>query len=220
MFLEIDNVLTPPEIAQLKAIALKTRFIDGRISNPHNLAKNNLQADVSEAGYRDSSQLVMQALWRSESFRNFAFPKRFAPPLLCRYQPGMNYGAHTDAAFLPMQPLPLRSDVSCTVWMNEPETYQGGELLIHIGSKPVAIKGRAGSAIVYPSTTIHEVSPVLEGERLVAITFIESQIADERFRGLLYSLNEVAALEGLTMAWENRTRLEHVRQSLHRIWSS
>ena len=82
------------------------------------------------------------------------------------------------------------------------------------------MKGPAGAGVVYPSTTIHEVMPVTAGERLVAITFIQSQIVDERKRELLYVLNEVAALEGLNMQWDNRMRLEHVRHSLHRMWSS
>jgi PKHD-type hydroxylase len=163
---------------------------------------------------------MLQALYRSEEFRNYAFPKRVAPPLLARYQPGMKYGRHSDSAFLPMQPEPLRSDVSMTIFLNDPATYKGGELVIHLGTRPIAIKGKPGSAVIYPSTTIHEVAPVTEGERLVAITFVESQIVDERYREILYTLNEVAALEGLKMHWDNRTRLEHVRNSLHRIWST
>jgi PKHD-type hydroxylase len=220
MFIEIDGVLTAEEIGKVKSIAATTPFVDGKISNPHNQAKNNLQADPNHAGYRDSSQIFAQALWRSEEFRNYAFPKRFAAPMLCRYQPGMNYGPHADSAYIPLRPEPLRSDVSVTIFLNDPSTYDGGELVIHLGSKPIPIKGKPGSAIVYPSTTIHEVAPVTRGERLVAITFVESQICDERYRDLLYTLNEVAALEGLKMDWQNRTRLEHVRHSLHRIWST
>lgn len=220
MFLEIGEVLTRQEVDRVMAIAAETPFVDGRITNPHNLTKNNLQADYNHAGYRDSSQLIMQAMSRSEEFRHYTFPKRVAPPLLARYQLGMKYGAHADAAYLPMKPEPLRSDVSMTIFLSDPESYAGGELVIHLGAKPIAIKGKPGSAILYPSTTIHEVRPVTEGERLVAITFIESQIVDERYRELLYTLNEVAALEGLKMDWENRMRLEHVRHSLHRMWST
>lgn len=220
MIHEIADVLAPQEVIRLKEIAAKTKFIDGRISNPHNQTKNNLQADYADAGFRESSTLLAQALWRHQDFRNYAFPKRLAPPLLCRYQQGMNYGAHSDSAYLPMQPEPLRSDVSCTIWLSEPGSYDGGELVLHLGTKAIPIKGAAGSAVVYPSTTIHEVKPVTRGERFVAITFVESQIIEERYRELLYSLGEIAALEGLTMKWENRVRLEQVRQNLHRIWSS
>jgi PKHD-type hydroxylase len=84
----------------------------------------------------------------------------------------------------------------------------------------VAFKLRPGSAVVYPSTTLHEVTPVTAGERLVGITFIESQIADPAYRELLFELDEVAALEGNNMSWENRTRLQYVRTNLKRIWSA
>ena len=219
MFLEIQNVLNAAEITRLREIAQGATFVDGRISNPHNQTKQNLQVDPHDSGAQESGRLVGLALQRNEEFARFAFPVRVATPLLCKYQPGMSYGKHPDSAFLPMQPTPLRSDVSCTVFISDPASYEGGELTIHLGSRPVVIKGAAGSAVVYPSTTIHEVLPVRSGERIVAITFIQSQIVDEKQRDLLYTLNEVAALEGLSMQWDNRIRLEHVRHSLHRMWS-
>jgi len=220
MFMEIANVLTADEIRRLHEIARSATFIDGRISNPHNPTKQNLQVDVRNAAFQDSSRIVGEALHRNEELHRFSFPVRIAAPLLSKYAPGMSYGRHPDSAFLPTQPTPLRSDVSCTVFLSEPSAYEGGELTIHLGSRPILVKGVACSAVVYPSTTIHEVLPVRTGERLVAITFIQSQIVDEKKRELLYTLNEVAALEGLNMQWDNRMRLEHVRHSLHRMWSS
>jgi len=220
MFLEIQNVLNPGEIERLRDVARSATFVDGKISNPHNQTKQNLQVDPRDSGFQESGRIVGQALQRNDEFARYTLPVRVATPLLCKYQPGMSYGKHPDAAFLPMQPTPLRSDVSCTVFISDPAAYEGGELTIHLGSRPIAIKGAAGSAVVYPSTTIHEVQPVRSGERLVAITFIQSQIIDEKKRDLLYTLNEVAALEGLTMKWENRILLEHVLHSLHRMWSA
>jgi PKHD-type hydroxylase len=131
----------------------------------------------------------------------------------------MKYGPHTDAAFLPLGQEPLRSDVSCTIFISDPKDYQGGELLIHLGTEAVSVKGRAGSAVFYPSTTVHQVVPVSSGERMVMITFIESQIPDQLQRELLYSLGEVRALEGLKMEWQNRTQMEFVIANLHRMWS-
>jgi len=89
----------------------------------------------------------------------------------------------------------------------------------HLGSESVRIKGSAGSAVFYPSTTVHQVVPVTSGERLVIITFIESQIPDQLQRDMLYSLGEVRALEGLKMDWRNRTQLDYVITNLHRMWS-
>ena len=113
----------------------------------------------------------------------------------------------------------LRSDLSSTVFIADPAAYQGGELVIYLGTQPVVMKGQAGSAVVYPSTTLHEVRPVTAGVRLVAVTFIESLIRDEAQRTLMYELNEVAVLEGLKMSWQNRVRLESVRFNLMRMWS-
>jgi PKHD-type hydroxylase len=109
--------------------------------------------------------------------------------------------------------------VSCTIFINDPASYQGGELVIHLGTEQVVVKGRPGTAILYPSTTLHQVAPVTAGERLVIITFIESQIPDQLERDLIYSLDEVRALEGLKMDWQNRTRLEFVIANLQRRWS-
>ena len=219
MFLEIKALLTPAEVARLTALSREVKFVEGRISNPANTSKDNLQADLGDPKYQESTDIVAQAFARSREFNDFAMPKRIAPPLLCRYEPGMKYGAHADAALIPLGGNPLRSDISCTVFIAEPSTYEGGELVTHLGTRPVVFKGEPGDAIVYPSTMLHEVKPVRSGQRLVSITFIESRIADEHRRNQLYELNEIGALEGLKMSWQNRVRLELVRQNLLRMWA-
>jgi PKHD-type hydroxylase len=220
VLLKIRNLLAPPEIAQLVALSREMRFVDGRASNPANTTKNNLQADNADPRFVESTQIVSAALSRSREFVDFAMPKRMAPPLLSRYVPGMQYGAHADAALMQIGATRLRSDISCTVFVNDPASYEGGELSIEVGNMAIPFKGAAGEAILYPSTTLHEVVPVRSGERLVSITFIESYIADEHQRTQVYELNELAALEGLTMKWENRARLDVVRQNLMRMWST
>jgi PKHD-type hydroxylase len=218
VFLELPDILTPAEVDRLRALAAGARFVDGRVSNPHSTVKNNLQVDPADPTQAESARLMAAALNRSESFRNFAMAKVIAPPLLAKYAPGMNYGVHSDAPFLPLASRPLRTDLSCTIFIADPGTYEGGELSIHLGTRPISFKGAPGSAIVYPSNTLHEVTPVTAGERLVGLTFIESQVPDPVYRELLYQLDEVAALEGLTMSWENRTRLQYVRNGLRRLW--
>ena len=219
MLLKIRNLLSATEIAKLGALAREMQFVDGRVSNPANTTKNNLQVDDADPRYAESVQIVNAAMARSREFVDFAMPKQIAPPLLCRYRPGMQYGAHADSALLQIGPKSLRSDISCTVFINDPASYDGGELSIGIGNMAVPFKGAAGEAILYPSTTLHEVVPVRTGERLVSITFIESYIADEHKRTQVYELNEIAALEGLAMRWESRVRLDVVRQNLMRMWS-
>jgi PKHD-type hydroxylase len=218
MFLELPDVLTIGEVQRLRAWARGGRFADGRLSSPHSTVKNNLQIDHADPVYGESARLMAAALQRSDAFRNFAYPRIIAPPLLAKYVPGMSYGAHSDAAFMPLGDRPLRSDISCTLFIADPDTYQGGELSIRLGTREVAFKGAPGSAVAYPSNTLHEVKPVVSGERLVGLTFVESLIPDPANRDMLYHLDEVAALEGFNMSWENRTRLQYVRNNLRRIW--
>jgi PKHD-type hydroxylase len=108
--------------------------------------------------------------------------------------------------------------LSCTIFLNDPEDYDGGELHIQIGDAHLHFKLKPGEAIVYPSDTLHEVVPVTKGERLVAITFIQSRIPDPFKRHMLFELNEVAALEGLKMAQDNFNRLQLVQANLLRVW--
>lgn len=219
MFKEIDNLLTMDEVNRLRAIAAAAPFIAGRVSNPHNISKNNFQIDINSAAYKESSALLLSAYMRNEQFRLFALPKIMAPPMICKYQPGMSYGRHSDAAYEVVNGQKMRFDVSSTVFLGDPDKSLGGELTIHLGSQPIRIKGRPGSAVIYPSSTIHEVLPLESGERLVAITFIESEVRDPVRRELLYDLNEVYALEAETMEWENRIRLQHVHTCLKRMWA-
>ena len=220
MFLQVENLLTPAEVQTIAEIARQAKFIDGRLSNPHNIAKDNVIGDnANDPMARKAGQIALAALQRSEEARNFVFPRRVAVPTLLRYDPGMKYGEHIDAAFLPVGPEPLRSDVACTIFIANPSDYQGGELVVNLGTETATIKGAAGAAVFYPSTRVHQVTPVTAGARLVMITFIESQIPDEMQRDLLYALGEVRALEGLKMDWHNRTQLEYVIANLLRMWS-
>ena len=219
MFLEIKNLLSPADIARLTALSRELRFVDGRVTNPANTTKQNLQADHADPRFTEAVQVVQAAIMRSQEFMEFAMPKRIAPPLLSRYEPGMKYGAHADAAIIQVPNGRIRSDLSCTVFVSTPATYDGGELSLVSGNRTLTFKGGAGDAIVYPSTTLHEVKPVRSGQRLVSITFIESLISDQHQRLQVYELNEIAALEGLNMKWENRVRLDVVRQNLMRMWA-
>lgn len=212
------QLLTDAEITECRKIAAGAQFVHGRITNPHNKAKENEQLHEPQA-YQRSSQLLLQAFSRSEEFRDFAFPVLIAPPMITRYQPGMHYGAHADSAFIQLPGGTLRSDLSCTIFLNEPESYEGGSLHIELGDAEMQFKLPPGYAIVYPSDTLHQVDPVTKGERLVAITFIQSRISDPFRRNLLFNLNEVAALEGLKMSQENFSRMQLIQNQLLRYWA-
>ena len=214
---KVIPILDAAQIDEVKAIAAGATFVDGRITNPHNTAKQNEQLHDPSA-YNQTAQILQAALVGNEEFRNFAFPALIAPPLVTRYTPGMRYGAHTDAAYLQLPTATIRSDLSCTIFLNDPGEYEGGALHIQLGDAHIRFKLEPGEAIVYPSDTLHEVEAVTKGERLVAITFIQSRVADPFRRNLLYDLNEVVALEGLNMARDNLVRLQLVQNQLLRHW--
>jgi PKHD-type hydroxylase len=210
-------LLTPAEVEECRRIAADAPFVDGRITNPHNSAKKNEQ--LHEAGaFTRSSQLLMNAFRRMPEVAEFAFPVAIAPPLITRYRPGMRYGAHTDTAYMNLPTGTIRSDISCTVFLNDPESYGGGALRVQLGDGDLRFKLKPGEALLYPSDTLHEVEEVTEGERLVAITFMQSRVQDPFRRNLLFNLNEVAALEGLSMKPENYMRLQWVQNQLLRHW--
>ena len=211
------DILSPQEVAECRQIAGSATFAHGKISNPHNKAKQNEQLH-EQAAYQRSAKIVLDAFLRCEEFREFAFPVQIAPPLLTRYKPGMHYGAHADAAYLQLPHGTIRSDLSCTVFLNEAESYEGGALHIRYADASVRFKLSPGQAIVYPSDTLHEVEPVTSGERLVAITFIQSRVKDPFQRHMLFELNEVAALEGNNMSQENFSRLQLIQANLLRYW--
>lgn len=212
-------LLNSAEVEECRRIAAAAPFAEGSITNPHNKAKQNEQ--LHDAGaYQQSSQLLLQAFSRSEEFIEFAFPAMIAPPIITRYRPGMKYGAHADAAFIQLPGASLRSDLSCTIFLNDPDSYEGGELNIRLGDSNLLFKLPAGEAIIYPSDSLHQVMPVTKGERLVAITFIQSRIADPFKRYMLFELNEVAALEGRKLDNDNFQRLQLVQQNLLRMWSA
>ena len=113
------EVLNDFEVAECRRIAASAPFVHGRITNPHNKAKENEQLHDA-AAYQKSSELLRKAMLRSPEFMEFAFPVSMAPPMMTRYKPGMKYGAHADAAFIQLPGATIRSDLSCTIFLNEP----------------------------------------------------------------------------------------------------
>lgn len=222
MFLTIKSLLTPEEVARMQAIAAEMKFVDGKLTNALHTAKQNLQAprDPNNALYAESVKIVTGAYIRSREFGDFTLAKQLSQPLMSRYDTGMKYGGHSDSAHLPIPPsILLRTDLSSTVFLNDPKDYDGGELVIHVGDHKVPLKLAAGDCVVYPSTWLHEVTEVTRGSRLVAVCFIESMIRDQHQRTQLYELKRVAELERGRMQWDNYMRMEVALQNLLRMWS-
>ncbi|TNE62217.1 MAG: Fe2+-dependent dioxygenase [Alphaproteobacteria bacterium] len=217
MFHIIPELLMPHEVSRLQQLAGVIRFENGRASNPEHSLKNNLQPSPSDAGYKEAAGILHQAMVRNEYFRDWCVPKTIAPPMMTKYQPGMAYGEHVDTAIIPYNP-PLRIDISCTVFISPPESYEGGELTIRLADREVKVKEKPGAAVFYPSTFFHQVMPVTKGERVVGITFIESYIRDAAKRAILTELTEFLHENAAKVGLEQQVRLEYVKTNLMRMW--
>jgi PKHD-type hydroxylase len=193
MLLQIQNLLPAESLAALRKILDGAPFDDGRSTagKAATKVKHNLQLSAgSEAGKR-AGQLVLDVLARDHAFQSATYPRVILPPLFSRYEPGMAYGDHLDNPL--MGPVPrVRTDVSLTVFLNDPEEYDGGELVIHSDFGTSVCKGRAGDAVAYPSTLLHRVEPVTRGFRLVAVTWIQSLVRDALRRRILFDLSTAA----------------------------
>ena len=219
MIRHIRQVLTRDEVAWLVELAQRVRFVDGRETNPGSTVKHNQQLSHQDPAAAEPGTILRDALFRHPDIRAFALPRQMARPTLARYEPGMTYGWHVDESMFPSNP-PMRSDLSCTVWLSAPGDYDGGELTVQLGEQQLSWKGEAGDAILYPSTTIHQVAPVTRGVRLVGITWIQSYVADPFRRELLLQAEEA---KRLALAGGDRERqlvlIESLRTNLFRLWS-
>jgi PKHD-type hydroxylase len=154
--------------------------------------KHNLQLKREGPEATPLDQLVVAALSRHALFQAWAMPLRFAAPTFSRYEPGMAYGVHVDRAIMGVGN-PIRSDVSVTVFLNAPEEYDGGELIVESPGGNRAVKLAAGDAFVYATTALHQVSPVTRGRRLVAVVWAQSLVRDEGMRQILFDMHAVCA---------------------------
>ncbi len=180
--------------------------------------KDNVEIAPGNAGHREISDMVLATMQRNERFKLAAVPRRILPPLFSCYGEGQYYGAHVDSAL--MGPFPgLRSDLSITIFLAPPESYDGGELIIESEFGEHSYKLPAGDAIVYPTHYLHRVTQVTRGQRLAAVTWIESMVPDPAKRRILVELAEL-------MGWMMQTnadakslkKLEKTRLNLLRMW--
>ena len=195
MILTLPDLVTPDELALIKQKIATVPFIEGKATAGELLksVKNNQQIPWNHPVMKEITDLVMRALGRCDAFMSLAQPRRLAAMLVSRYEPGMAYGAHVDAPILG-EPNHVRSDVSFTLFLNEPDTYQGGELAFENGSGETAFKLPARSAICYPTGQLHRVRPVEHGERLAVVGWVQSLVREPAIRELLHDLSEAREL--------------------------
>ena len=186
----IADVLTPEELETTLTLLQQAEFIDGKTTAGRYVksVKNNQQIKTDTEITSELRNIVLEALKRNELFQVAARPKIIRPIIFSRYDVGMYYGSHFDNASMGDESI-SRSDVSLTLFLTDPNTYQGGELVIETSLGEQSFKLDAGSAIVYPSSTLHRVETVTEGTRWAAVTWIQSLIRDPSQREILFDLD-------------------------------
>ncbi len=190
MMLTIPNLLTPDEVNFVISTLQSEDFVDGKTTAGWHarLVKHNSQLSREARYHQDLRDFIRAALKRTVLFQMAAQPKIVHSILFSRYQEGMSYGSHIDNALMGGEDF-LRSDVSLTLFLSEPETYEGGELVIEGVEGEQVFKLEAGSAIIYPSSTLHRVNPVTQGTRLVVVAWVQSLIRDVSQREILFDLD-------------------------------
>jgi len=223
MLLQIPGVLSAQELQHVHKILAQARFVDGKLSAGMQAqrVKHNQEVARDDQHLTQLNNLVMGKLVRHPVYRNGALPLRVATPFYARYGQGMTYGDHVDDAVMGPGPGQLyRSDVSITVFLNEPGDYEGGELTIRTPFGDRQVKFAAGDAVMYPSSSLHHVAPVTAGERVVAVTWLQSMVRDPARRELLYELNQAReVLMQQAPDAEETAQVDRSYSNLFRMWA-
>jgi PKHD-type hydroxylase len=193
MMLHIPDVLSKQQVAQCRQVMDAARWIDGNATSGHQsaLTKNNMQLPETAPETRQLGDLVLDALERSALFISAALPLKVFPPLFNRYAGGQAFGLHVDNAIRPLagSDFRIRTDLSCTLFLAEPEEYDGGELIVEDTYGEHRAKLPAGDMVLYPSTSLHRVTPVTRGARVASFFWLQSMVRDDGQRSLLFQLD-------------------------------
>ncbi|RYV00965.1 Fe2+-dependent dioxygenase [Shewanella sp. OPT22] len=190
MIKPIKNLFTPQQVQALRNLIAQGEFEDGKNTagwHAQNV-KTNLQWLGNEPITHELHQALAHILTANSEFTSLTYPKKMMPFIVSKSTNHGGYGNHIDDAIMHNEEL-VRTDISCTIFLSDPDDYQGGELVMTLGGIEMEYKLQAGDAIVYPSTTLHRVNPVTSGERLVALTWIESLVSDASQREILFDLD-------------------------------
>jgi PKHD-type hydroxylase len=193
MLLRVPEVLNPDELGQLQKLLTQADWTDGKVTAGTQSAqvKRNIQLPETSEYAEQARQIVLKALARNGLFFSAALPKKIYPPLFNQYREGMDFGAHIDNAVRThaISGLHVRTDISCTLFIADPESYEGGELVVEDTYGHQRVKLPAGDMVLYPGTSLHHVTPVSSGARLACFFWVQSMIRDDGQRTLLFDMD-------------------------------
>jgi len=222
MLLEIPKVLNAAQLAKVNEILDGAEFLDGKLSAgmAARRVKNNEELKREPQRMELLIRILMSSLTHHRTFNSAVLPCRMADPIFSRYRAGMHYGDHVDDAIMGKSGPRLRSDVSMTLFLRDPESYQGGELVIRTSFGTSKVKLAAGDAVIYPSSSLHHVAEVTSGERMAALLWMQSHVRDPARRELLYELNLAREQLLNESPQQQSTRLvDRSFSNLVRMWS-
>ena len=225
MLIAIPDVLTPAELARVRALVDAAEWIDGNATSGHQsaLAKRNRQLPEDSPAAREAGSLVLDALGRSALFVAAALPLKVFPPLFNRYEEGEDFGLHVDSAIRIRRgsDFRVRADLSATLFLDDPASYDGGELVIEDQFGPQKVKLPAGHMILYPASSLHRVTPVARGARTACFFWLQSMVRDDGARRILFDLDQgvQAATAAMGGADPAVVRLTGVYHNLLRRWA-
>jgi PKHD-type hydroxylase len=213
----IEGFMNRAKLDELNQVLDQVKFIPGQRSGgtAGSLIKNNLQHDPNDANYPRASGLVFNAIQSSPELHAYTFANKLTPIIFARYGADMTYGDHVDAAVHPLPNLVVRTDISMTLFLAEPDEYDGGELVVNMMGAERTVKGRAGDIFLYPTGVTHRVNAVSRGVRKVAVAWIQSLIADHEHRELVYKLQ--TARDGLLRATGRTAEFELVNSACENL---
>jgi PKHD-type hydroxylase len=227
MLLRVPDVLTPEQVAHARQLLAQAEWVDGRVTAGHQSAqtKDNMQLPEGSPVAKELGEMILAALGKSPLFMSAALPLRVFPPLFNRYSGGQSFGTHVDNAIRQVTGTPhrIRTDISATLFLAEPEEYDGGELCVEDTYGVQRVKLPAGQMVLYPATSLHHVTPVTRGARVSSFFWIQSMVRDDGQRSLLFDLDLAIQRLGRDLpdqsaAQQTSVQLTGVYHNLLRQW--
>lgn len=221
MMLKIQRLIDPQQLQIMQQAIREAPFVDGKLTAGKAAVrvKNNQEIAQSTETALHLGKIIVGNLYNNATFRSATLPNRLAAPIIAKYTQNMGYGDHIDDPIMGENER-FRSDIAVTVFLNDPQDYEGGELVVHTNFGEQKTKLSAGDAVIYPASSLHRVNDVTRGERIVAVTWIQSLIRDPHKREILHHLN--LAREKLLLekpgAMETK-QVDHSYVNLVRLWA-
>lgn len=221
----ISDLLDGRQLSDVRALIDAAQWVDGNVTSGHQsaLAKNNLQLPEDAPEARQAGQMILEALGRNPLFIAAALPLKIFPPLFNSYAGGQGFGVHVDSAVRIQagSGFRVRSDLSMTVFLEDPDSYVGGEIIVETQFGAQQVKLPAGHAVLYPSSSLHRVNPVTSGRRVASFFWLQSMVRDDSARQTLFDLDSSIQSLATIVGQDNAEiiRLTGVYHNLLRRWA-